>query len=73
MSLSLSLSTTSSLSHMAKVPEMGSKQHSLQGHCPLLMTAPGVVKLEVLGREGAQVLSLVGAAEIWPLDVDRWF
>lgn len=61
---------TSSLSHTAKVPGMGSKQHSLQGHCPL---CPGVVKLEVLGREGAQVLSLVDAAEIWPLDVDRWF
>lgn len=37
------------------------------------MTALGVVKLEVLGREGAQVLSLVCAAEIWPLDADRWF
>lgn len=52
---------------------MGSKQHSLQGHCPLCPLCPGVVKLEVLGREGAQVLSLVDAAEIWPLDVDRWF
>lgn len=40
---------------MAKVAGMGSKQHSL----PLCPLCPGVVKLEVLGREGAQVLSLV--------------